>query len=107
MSQVFQIFRVAALTQARGNEGRHKIYINLFYQVIKFLQDNKLMVRPMINGIEDVNDNFVLMSTDLTEDGVEVMKAAYYKWLQKTDKGMPPEDTTLLMKALNKIRNKK
>jgi hypothetical protein len=105
MSQVFQIFRVAALTQAPGMEDQKEETINLFYQVIKFLQDNKLMVRPMINGIEDVNDDFILMSTDLTEEGVEVMKAAYYKWLQKTDRGMPPEDTTLLMKALNKIRN--
>ena len=46
------------------------------------------------------------MSTDLTEEGVEVMKAAFYKWIDKTDKGMPPEDTSLLMKALNKIREK-
>jgi hypothetical protein len=106
MSQVFQIFRVAALTQAPGNEGRQMIYINLFYQVIKFLQDNDLLLRTMANSIEDINDDFVLMSTDLTEEGVEVMKAAFYKWLEKTDKGMPPEDTTLLMKALNKVRSK-
>ena len=106
MSQAFQIFRVAALTQASGNEGRQAYIVNVLYQVIKFLQDNKLMVHPMINSIEDVNDAFVLMSTNLTEEGVEVMKAAFYKWLDKTDKGMPPEDTTILMKALNKIREK-
>ena len=104
MSQAFQIFRLAALTQASGNEGRQAYIVNVFYQLIKFLQDNKLMLHPMINSIEDVNDDFVLMSTDLTEEGVEVMKAAFYKWLEKTDKGIPPVDTTLLMKALNKIR---
>lgn len=106
MSQVFQIFRVAALTQTPGMENDREESINLCYQVIKFLQDNKLMMRPMINSTEEVNDDFVLMSSDLTEEGVEVMKAAFYKWLEKTDKGMPPEDTTLLMKALNKIRSK-
>lgn len=106
MSQVFHIFRVGVLTQASGNEGRQAYIVNVFYQVIKFLQDNDLLLRTMANSIEDVNDDFVLMSTDLTEEGVEVMKEAFYKWLQKTDKGMPPEDTSLLMKALNKIRNK-
>ncbi len=106
MTQVFQIFRVAALTQASGNEGRQIYIVNVFYQVIRFLQDNGLLLQTMANSIEDINDDFVLMSTDLTEEGVEVMKAAFYKWLEKTDKGMPPEDTTLLMKALNKVRSR-
>jgi hypothetical protein len=106
MTQVFQIFRMAALTQASGNEGRRTYIVNVFYQLIRFLQDNGLLLQTMANSIEDINDDFVLMSTDLTEEGVEVLKAAFYKWLEKTDKGMPPEDTTLLMKALNKVRSK-
>ncbi|KQT38209.1 hypothetical protein [Methylophilus sp. Leaf414] len=106
MTQVFQIFRVAALTQTPGMEDDREETINLCYQVIKFLQDNDLLLRTMAKSIEDINDDFVLMSTDLTEDGVDVMKAAFYKWLKKTDTGMPPEDTTLLIKALNKVRSK-
>ena len=105
MSQVFQILNVSGLVETLGMEDQREQTINLCYQVIKFLQDNKLMTRPMMNSIEDVKD-IVLMSTDLTEEGVEVMKAAFYKWLEKTDKGMPPEDTSLLIKTLNKIRNK-
>ena len=105
MSQVFQILNVSGLVETPGMEDQREQTINLCYQVIKFLQDNKLMTRPMMNSIEDVKD-IVLMSTDLTEEGVEVMKAAFYKWLEKTDKGMPPEDTSLLIKTLNKIRNK-
>ena len=51
MSEVFQIFRVSALTQAPGNEEFQMVYVNLFYQVIKFLQDNRLLLRPMANSV--------------------------------------------------------
>jgi len=104
MTDPFIVFKVSWLTQTPGNEDRRGQIVKHFYQVTKFLQDNDLVVTPLITSISDVTDDFTLLSTDLTADGLAVMRAAYHKWLGKVDAGMPPEDVTILMKALKKVR---
>ena len=105
MTDPFIVFKVSWLTQTPGNEDRRDEIVYHFYQVTKFLQENGLLVRKMITGIDDLSDDFTLSSTDLTADGLAVMRAAYHKWLGKVDNGMPPEDVSLLEKSLKKVRS--
>jgi hypothetical protein len=104
MSDPFVVFKVSWLTNTPGEEDRRDEIVEHFYCVTKFLQDNALMVRPLMSSKDDLTDDFTLSSSDLTEDGLAVMRAAYHKWLTKVDNGMPPQDTTLLEKALKKVR---
>ncbi|KRA62109.1 hypothetical protein ASD89_23755 [Caulobacter sp. Root656] len=104
MSDPFIVFKVAWLTKTPGEEHRRSEIIDHFYCIIKFLQDNSLVVRQLITSKDELTDDFALSSSDLTEDGLALMRAAYHKWLAKVDKGMPPQDVTLLEKALKKIR---
>lgn len=94
MSRPFTIFQVAWLTKTPGNEGRRSEIIRHIYQIVKFLQDRDLLVRPLVQGINEVTDDFALLSPDLTDDGLAVIKSTYDKWLTKVDNGMSPEDWT-------------
>ena len=104
MSDTFVIFKVSWLTQRPGEEHRRDEIVEHFYQVTKFLQDHDLVHRQLIQGRADITDDFELSSADLTDDGLAVMRAAYHKWLTRVDNGMSPEDVSLLVKALNKVR---
>ena len=105
MTDPFIVFKVSWLTQNPGNEDRRDEIVNHFYHITKFLQENELLVRPMFNGIDDLTDDFTLLSSDLTAEGLALMRAAYHKWLGKVDNGMSPEDVSLLEKALKKVRS--
>jgi hypothetical protein len=104
MSQPFIVFKVSWLTQTPGEERFRDEIVQQFYQVTKFLQDNGLVHRQLMQSIGDLTDDFELSSADLTDDGLAVMRAAYHKWLTKVDNGMSPEDWSLLEKALKKVR---
>jgi hypothetical protein len=104
MSQPFTVFQVAWLTKTPGNDGRRSEIIRHIYQIAKFLQDRALVVRPLMQGIDDITDDFALSSSDLTDEGLAVIKTAYHKWLTKVDNGMSPEDWSLLETTLKKVR---
>lgn len=105
MTNPFVVFKVSWLTQAPGLETERDVTIQQFYQVTKFLQENGLVRRQLMQSIDDITDDFALSSEDLTDNGLAVMRAAYHKWLEKVDNGMSPEDVSLLEKALKKVRN--
>lgn len=107
MTKPFTIFRVSWATQQLGNENGRDYTIQHVYYLIKFLQENALVVRPLMLDIEDISEDFALSSDDLTDDGLALMKKSYDKWLGKVDKGMSPEDVSFLSKSLSKIRDNK
>ncbi|MEQ1552254.1 hypothetical protein [Sphingorhabdus sp.] len=104
MSQPFKIIQVSWLTKTPGNESRVGEITKHIYQVAKFLQDNRLVQRNLMAGVEDITDDFAIASDDLTDEGLAVMKSTYEKWLTKVDNGMPAEDVSLLEKALKRVR---
>lgn len=104
MSDPFLVFKVSWLTQRPSEEHRRDQIVVHFYQITKFLQDNGLVRHPLMHSIADITDDFELSSSDLTDEGLTVMRAAYHKWLTKVDNGMSPEDWSLLERALKKVR---
>ena len=103
-SKSFTIAKVSWLTSTAGNEARHEFIVRHFQAVVGFLQDNALVRRPLVQRLEDIDDDFSLESDDLTDQGLAVMKLAYDKWLKKVDRGMDPSNVTLLRNALLQIR---
>lgn len=62
------------------------------------------MVRTILSAEDGITDELAFKSSDLTPDGLSLMKACYDKWLRRIDRGMPPDDVTILEKGLQKIR---
>ena len=100
MAAAFIIDQVSWHTGTPDNPEPRDHIIRRFFIIANFLQDNGLALRNLCRSESDIDDNFSISSKDLTEEGLFVMKAAYDKWLQKVDNGMPPENVRLLTQAL-------
>lgn len=100
----FTIFKVSWLTQAPGNEDLREEIVEHTYRIVKFLQDNSLVLHRLMENRGDITDEFSLTSDDLTAEGLAVMKAGYSRWLREVDKGMDPADVSILEAALARIR---
>lgn len=106
MESVFVIDKVSWHTKTKGNPEPRERIIKRFYAISKFLQDQGLAVRVLVKDPMDIQDDFSISSSDLTKEGLAVMKAAYDKWLRKIDEGMDVNDLSLIEKVLKKIRTK-
>ena len=62
-----------------------QIVYKLFVPV-KFLQDNGLLKRRLVDGPESITEDFELRKSDLTELGYEVFRVAHSKWLGALDR---------------------
>lgn len=56
------------------------------YVPVRFLQDNGLLTRKLIDGPESISKDFELRKSDLTELGYEVFRVAHSKWLRALDR---------------------
>lgn len=96
----FTIAKVAWIIERPGNTVPIERVIKTFFSVAKFLQDNGLSRGVLASRPEDIGPEFTIESSDLTERGLQVMRAAFDKWLRRVDKGMDPDDISMLKKAL-------
>jgi len=101
----FIIDQVSWHTNTPGNTEAREQIIRRFCVLANFLNNSGLTTHNLICREDSIDDGFGISSGDLTELGMAVMKAAYDKWLAKVDNGMPPEDISLLEKALKKARD--
>ncbi len=100
----YTIDQVSWHANTLGNTETREQIVRRFCIMANFLQANGLTGRDLSCQESDIDDSFGINSDDLTEEGVAVMKASYDKWLTRVDNGMPPEDLTLLEKALKNVR---
>ena len=77
-----------------------------FKAVVSFLERNGLTKSQLLPPGADIKDNFELNSSDLTDEGLELMKKAYRRWQKSQDKSKTPGDVSILEKELGKLRNK-
>ena len=73
-----------------------------FKTLIKFLDDNALLVNKIIYN--EINNNTKIMKSDLTKEGFDLVAKALDKWFSAQDRGKAPDDTTILERELKKIR---
>jgi hypothetical protein len=88
----FVVDKVSWHTAVKGNPETLEHIRDRFWEVIQFLQIQKLAVRHLASSIDDINNEFEIRRSDLTELGFKLVQAAYDKWLRKLDKGMPPSN---------------
>jgi hypothetical protein len=80
------------------------------WTVVSFLQQNGLTARHLASSLSDITDTFQLMTTDLTEEGLEFYYAANAAAFPSVAKGDDRDfkkvrDSKRLTKALDKFRN--
>jgi len=84
-----------------------------YWSFFSFLQDNGLSTRKLASRKEDISGETELTVGDLTEDGMELIRTGYQRWLEALDRAGPAgrrqkaKDVTLLSKYLAKIRAQK
>lgn len=78
-------------------EQRYRVFVN-------FLQENDLVTREILSAEDPVTEELQIRKSDLTDEGFELVKNAYDKWLRGIDKGKEIADVSVLNKALSKIR---
>lgn len=100
----FVIDQVAWHTGTVGNPETPESTKLRFRAVVRFLQNHGLTSLTILRDGEEIDDAFAIRSGDLTETGLALMKKAYDKWVQRVDRGMDPEDTTLLGRELAKMK---
>ena len=67
----------------------------------RFFDENGLAARRLTAADGTVDRNFVLKSTDLTPEGLAVLRKGYEKWHRQ---GNTPEDVRPWEKALRSVR---
>lgn len=73
--------------------------------LVRFIRSNGLSREPIEWDEEFPPDDFILRSSQLTEEGVMVMREGLRKWQAAQDRGRPKDDWKILEKALQAIRN--
>jgi hypothetical protein len=104
----FTIDRVSWHTQVSGNPETREQVIERFRVIAAFLQNANLTVRPLLRHNSDINEDFAIRRSDLTEEGFKVLQGAYDQWLRKiVNKRKNVNDLSLLETELARIRGKK
>jgi hypothetical protein len=76
-----------------------------FKAVVRFLQTHGLVRTPLLKDEDEPTERFCIRASDLTDEGLRLMKAAYDPWLRKIDEGKAaPDDVSLLEKKLTRLR---
>lgn len=92
-------------TRPRNFEFDVTLIYKYFKGIIEYLQKNGLTAKSIIAEGEEITEETQIMASDLTEEGLLLVKAAYGKWTEKVaDQKISSDDYRLLDKALKKIR---
>ena len=71
------------------------------YNLAEFLQRNQLTKQPLIKSKSQLGENFSIRASELTDEGVKLIRACHTKWVTKAK---APHDMTIMEQALRKLR---
>lgn len=108
MEKDFTIDKASWHTQRIRNYDFDNNRVYAYFNVIfKFLDDNNLSTKQLLNLNTLINDDTTLKRSDLTDEGFEFIKKGLDRWVDNIfDKGKPPSDVKYLEKKLKEIRAK-
>ena len=88
-----------------GSEPPEKTLVR-FKAVAQFLQRHGLATRTLLGENDEPTESFSLRASDLTDEGLRLMKQTYDRWLKNVDQGKTaPDDVGLLERNLAKLRS--
>ncbi len=107
MEKDFILAKVSWLSQVERNyEFDNGLVLSFFKNLITYLQDRNLTTRTILNGCDQVTEDTNIKSSDLSDEGLALMRTSLDKWSDKVfDKGFPPHDFRYLDRQLKKIRS--
>jgi hypothetical protein len=101
----YTIDKVSWHTRVEGNPESPEDVKKRFRVLVRFLQENRLTVRQLLSDEDEVRSDFGIRTSDLTNEGCQVMKASYDKWLkQVTNRRKDSGDLGILHQALVAVR---
>ena len=104
MTTPYVIDKISWHTSVKGNEAFHDVTYAYFAAFVDFVNANGLAAIPIKFDSSSPDDNFVIKSSDLTNEGLVLVKTAYTDWQRFMDRGGDPTDTQILQRALAKLR---
>ncbi|HLW68656.1 MAG TPA: hypothetical protein VKS79_25285 [Gemmataceae bacterium] len=103
----FTIDKVSWHTAVKGNPETPDEVRMRFKIIVDFLQTNQLATRTLLRTDEQPTEEFAIKASDLTPEGLAVMKKGYDKWLKKVaNRRKDLTDVSILESALREIRGK-
>jgi hypothetical protein len=106
MTEHFTIDKVSWHTMTPGNTEPRERTVLRFHVIHKYLRQNNFLRRDLLSENPEIDDTFAISSSDVTEEGLAFIRAAYDRWLRKVDNGMDPRDVSVLDRALKRLREK-
>lgn len=100
----FQIMEMKGLLETPGMNRSLEYFRVEFWALTDFLQRNGLTSRVLAKTAEDIKEDFTIFSNDVTDEGLQFLRKALDKWLDKMDDGMARDDVSYLEKQLKKLR---
>lgn len=99
--------RISWQLNIKGRNASREQIIKEYVTAFQFFDVHGLTTRQLIPDDQVINDDFAVYANDLTEEGRELFKTGYQKYLNSIDRGTEIEKAqSLLGKYLNKIRGK-
>ena len=71
-----------------------------------FFESNGLTTRKILDSKNEISKQFILKSTDLTENGMKVFRKGYKGWMTNSKKRLP-SDVVAFEKAFNLLKKGK
>lgn len=103
-----ELHSVPDLLSANRSRAWHDRIINISTALMRFFKDNDLLrgAEPF-DGSGTLKEDFVLMKSNLTDDGYELFRRAVQAWLKFVDRGGKVENVSRLEKGLAQLRENK
>ncbi len=95
--------KVSWHTKSLGNPETAEEVVERFWVITDFLQRNGLTLRTLAQSKTEIDDDFAIMTGDLSEKGFQFMAVGYQRWLQRLDTGATFDNELFLQKQLKKM----
>lgn len=104
----FVLHSVPRLLEANKSKTYHCQVLNLSTVLMRFYRDHGLLTgADPFDSNGEIKRDFVLMKSNVTEEGLELFKKAVQGWLRFVDKGGNTENISRLEKGLAQLRENK
>lgn len=100
----FTIMNLGYLLQASSDRGYRKGCRDAACTLARFIDTNGLSKSKLLGVNNKISDTFNINSSDLTSEGMELIKRCYFRWLASHDRGVSPTSTRMLERTLAQMR---
>jgi hypothetical protein len=90
--------------RASKSQAYRALIREVFKTLVAFLQRNRLVTRELLPDGGEVDENFIIRRSDLTDEGWDFYRRVEQRWFNAIDRGVAPSNTNILEKTLREMR---